>query len=62
MVELHAYALPYEREDDAGQTRTKQQLRAELARISPETGAAQVVSEEWLVRDDCPLVDTGPWP
>lgn len=46
MVELHAYALPYEREDDAGQNRTKQQLRAELTRIYPETEAARVVSEE----------------
>ena len=61
VVELHAYALPYGREDDAGQTRTKEQLRAELTRVYPETAAAQVVEEEWLVRDDCPLVGTGPW-
>ncbi len=40
VVELHAYALPYEREDDAGQTRTKEQLRAELTRVYPETAAA----------------------
>ena len=61
VVELHAYALPYGREDDAGQTRTKEQLRAELTRVYPETAAAQVVEQEWLVRDDCPLVGTGPW-
>ena len=29
-------------------------LRTELARVYPETAAAAVVSEEWLVEDDCP--------
>jgi isorenieratene synthase len=61
VVELHAYALPYALDDDAAQTRTKEQLRAELSRIYPETAGAQVVGDEWLVRDDCPLVGTGPW-
>jgi isorenieratene synthase len=61
VVELHAYALPYERDDRAGHHRTKNELRAELTRVYPETAAAQVVAEEWLVRDDCPLVGTGPW-
>ncbi len=37
------------------------QLRAELDRIYPELAGAGVVAEEWLVRDDCPLVGTGPW-
>jgi isorenieratene synthase len=61
VVELHAYALPCGREDEAAQTRTKVQLRAELTQVYPETAAAQIVEEEWLVRDDCPLVGTGPW-
>ena len=61
VIELHAYALPYGRDDADGQERTKDELRAELARIYPETRFAQVRAEEWLVRDDCPLVGTGPW-
>jgi len=61
VVELHAYALPHGREDEAAQARTREQLRAELTRVYPETAAALVVHEEWLVRDDCPLVGTGPW-
>jgi len=61
VVEVHAYALPYPIEDHQGQARTKDELRAELARIYPETADAEVVAEEWLVRDDCPLVGTGPW-
>lgn len=61
MVELHAYALPYAIDDADAQQRTKNELRAELARVYPETDAAQVRAEEWLVRDDCPLVGTGPW-
>ena len=60
VVELHAYALPYAI-DDAAQAATKEELRAELARVYPETAAARVVDQEWLVRDDCPLVGTGPW-
>ncbi len=61
VVELHAYALPYELGDEAAQARTKDELRAELTRVYPETAGAQVVAEEWLVREDCPLVGTGPW-
>jgi isorenieratene synthase len=61
VVELHAYALPDGIGDDDARQRTKAELRAELARVYPETGAARVVAEEWLVRDDCPLIGTGPW-
>jgi isorenieratene synthase len=57
VVEVHAYALP----DDADEGAVREQLRAELARVYPETEDAQVVAEEWLVSDDCPLVGTGPW-
>jgi isorenieratene synthase len=57
VVEVHAYALP----DDADETTVRAQLRAELGRVYPETLAAEVVAEEWLVADDCPLVGTGPW-
>jgi carotenoid phi-ring synthase / carotenoid chi-ring synthase len=57
VVEVHAYALP----DDADDATVRGQLRAELGRVYPETVAAGVVAEEWLVMDDCPLVGTGPW-
>ena len=57
VVELHAYALGGE--PDEGHVRTH--LRADLNRIYPELAGAGVRAEEWLVRDDCPLADTGPW-
>ena len=57
VVELHAYALgDGERDADL-----RARLRQELGRVYPETVGAQVVADEWLVRDDCPLVGTGPW-
>jgi len=57
VVEVHAYALP----DDADEPTVREQLRTELGRVYPETLAAGVVADEWLVMDDCPLVGTGPW-
>jgi isorenieratene synthase len=57
VVELHAYALP----DDADEATVRASLRAELARVYPETADAGVRAEEWLLSDDCPLVGTGPW-
>lgn len=56
VVEVHAYALPPG--DDAS---LRAELRAELGRVYPETVDAQVVAEDWLVEDDCPLVGTSPW-
>jgi isorenieratene synthase len=56
VVEVHAYALPA---GESADLRTR--LRAELGRVYPETKAAQVMAEEWLVADDCPLSGTGPW-
>ncbi|WP_311197427.1 FAD-dependent oxidoreductase [Aestuariimicrobium sp. p3-SID1156] len=57
VVELHAYAIP----EDA----THEQVRADLAAnqdlLHPELVGARVLGEEWLVRHDCPLVDTSPW-
>ena len=57
VVEVHAYALPPEADEHT----VRQQLRAELARVYPETAEAVAVAEEWLVADDCPLVGTGAW-
>jgi isorenieratene synthase len=57
VVELHAYAL-----DPSYDAATVQrQLRAALGSIYPETRDVGIVAEEWLVADDCPLIDTGPW-
>jgi isorenieratene synthase len=57
VVEVHAYALP----DDVDEDSVREQLRTELGRVYPETLAAGVVAQEWLVMHDCPLVGTGPW-
>jgi isorenieratene synthase len=43
------------------QTELQQVLRAELGRVYPETADAKIVEEEWLVKNDCPLIDTSPW-
>lgn len=55
VVEVHGYALA----DTTDATRVR--LWAEAARVHPELGGAEVLSEEWLVADDCALVDTSPW-
>lgn len=57
VVELHAYAAPG-LDDEAG---LRSRLRAELARVYPESAAAEILAQEWLVLDDCPLADTRPW-
>jgi carotenoid phi-ring synthase / carotenoid chi-ring synthase len=57
VLELHAYALPAE----TNQAKLQQVLRAELGRVYPETIGAGVVADEWLIKDDCPLIDTRPW-
>ena len=57
VVELHAYALP----EGFSETEVRTRLRGELGRIYPETVAAGVRHEEWLVRADCPLASTAPW-
>ncbi|MEU5836063.1 FAD-dependent oxidoreductase [Streptomyces diacarni] len=55
VVELHAYAL----DPAADRGRTQERLRAELARVYPETGTARTVDalHEW--RGDCPLFSVG---
>jgi isorenieratene synthase len=57
VVELHAYALPEPVDARAVQHR----LRASLERIYPETRDCSPVAEQWLLEDDCPLLDTTPW-
>jgi len=58
VIEVHAYALPTPIDESE---KLKQALRRELGRVYPETVDAQVVDEEWLINDDCPLIDTSPW-
>ncbi len=55
VVELHAYAMAQTPEV------VRAELRRQLTRVYPETAAAASVAEEWLVRDDCPLVGVEPW-
>ncbi|WP_052462216.1 FAD-dependent oxidoreductase [Nigerium massiliense] len=57
VVELHAYAVGGDVDLGA--------LRAELAQqqdvLHPELARGECLGEQWLVRDDCGLVDTSPW-
>jgi isorenieratene synthase len=55
VVEVHGYAL----KDTSDATRVR--LWREAERVHPELGAAPVLAEEWLVAEDCALVDTAPW-
>lgn len=59
VVELHAYALPNSVDPDDIEIRA--QLLTQLGLVYPETIEADVVSSQWLVSDDCPLIDTSPW-
>lgn len=55
VVEVHGYALA----DSSDATRAE--LWRQAARVQPGLGGAEVLSEQWLVADDCPLVDPSPW-
>ncbi|HEU4999350.1 MAG TPA: FAD-dependent oxidoreductase [Lapillicoccus sp.] len=57
VVEVHAYALPGGTDEAA----LRAELRNQLHDLHPELDPATVLHEEWLVRDDCPLVGTEPW-
>lgn len=55
VVEVHGYALA----DTSPATRDELWRQAE--RVYPELAGAQVLAQEWLVGDDCPLVGLSPW-
>lgn len=57
VVEVHAYAVP----ESTGEPELRDELRSQLFVVHPELRDAGVVHEEWLVRQDCPLVSTEPW-
>lgn len=54
VIEVHGYALT-----NPAQARTR--LWAEAARVQPDLVDAPVLHEEWLLEQDCPLIDTSPW-
>lgn len=56
VVELHAYALPWEHDEDT----VRAELLAALHDVYPETAEARIVSDVWLVRRDCVLVGLEP--
>ena len=61
VVELHAYALPYGAMTEAGAGTKDDAARRAGPGLPGDRGRRRSSTEEWLVRDDCPLVGTGPW-
>ncbi|WP_375493272.1 FAD-dependent oxidoreductase [uncultured Jatrophihabitans sp.] len=57
VVELHAYALPPD--VDAADARAR--MLATLRSIYPEYARHEITGEEFLQREDCPLIDQAPW-
>lgn len=57
VVELHAYAVPGEKDEHA----LRAQLWRELVSLHPELIGAEVVGQEWLWRQDCPMTGTDAW-
>lgn len=55
VVELHAYAV----EPTASEAEIRADLLAGLHHFCPETAAARVLEERFLLRDDCPAFATG---
>jgi isorenieratene synthase len=58
VVELHAYALP----EDADQDRVLPELIAQLATVYPELADARVEHAEHVLAADCPLFAPGSFP
>lgn len=56
VVEVHGYALP----EQAREEQVKADLTAALHEVYPETRAAQVVDDRWLLQQDCVLVGLEP--
>ncbi|WP_208302841.1 FAD-dependent oxidoreductase, partial [Dermatophilus congolensis] len=57
VIELHAYALP----ENTNPTHLKNQLTQQQNRLHPELANAKQLGEQWLIRNDCALIDTSPW-
>ena len=64
VVELHAYAAhprDWAGPDGSIGQSLKDRLWFEAARLYPELARSEIVAEQWLVRQDCPMIGTGPW-
>lgn len=57
VVELHAYAVP----DDQGEEALREELARQQDALHPELADAPVLGEQWLLAQDCGLIDTSPW-
>ncbi len=57
VVEHHAYAV--DENPDEASLRTEIQAMQDI--LHPELAQATAVGEEWVVKQDCHLVDTSPW-
>lgn len=55
VVELHAYAV----DDNFSTDELRREMLLGLHALYPETQAAKVVEERWLVRQDCPSFERG---
>ncbi|HET9871369.1 MAG TPA: FAD-dependent oxidoreductase [Propionibacteriaceae bacterium] len=61
VVEMHAYALPAIDARGVSEHSVRAELWAQLNRVYPETRRAGILASEWLVEDDCPMIDPSPW-
>jgi isorenieratene synthase len=61
VVELHAYAVDPSQGEGPGRQALRERLWRELLALHPELAGARIHHEEWLWREDCPLVGTEPW-
>ncbi len=69
VVEMHAYAVhpdAWTGSEDPAETGSleqelKDRLWFEAARIYPELARSEIVADQWLLRQDCPMIGTGPW-
>ncbi len=59
VIELHAYAVAPERVED--EARLGELLRAELARVYPETAGLELIDSRLITRDDCPAFKQHAW-
>ncbi len=64
VVELHAYSVHPEAwagPDGSIEQPLKDRLWFEAARVYPELARAEIVAEQWLLRQDCPMIGTADW-
>lgn len=57
VIELHAYAVP----EGTDPAELRDTLMRELERVYPETVGMKILHEEYLIEQDCALIDTSAW-